>query len=156
MNPPKFEKCEDMSNLTYLNEASVLWNLKSRYQSKMIYVSVYSLVQNNSCMLEFPAFLPPTNLGLPMHSPSALTEHVSLNLARCCRCRMIAVIISPGKQSQFCLCLLPLLRPLLPTIPTFPSSCMLFHATYRTQKLVIILTPPLPLSAYSVEQKKLS
>ena len=28
-----------MSNLTYLNEASVLWNLKSRYQSKMIYVS---------------------------------------------------------------------------------------------------------------------
>ena len=39
VNPPKFEKCEDMSNLTYLNEASVLWNLKSRYQSKMIYVS---------------------------------------------------------------------------------------------------------------------
>ena len=38
VNPPKFEKCEDMSNLTYLNEASVLWNLKSRYQSKMIYV----------------------------------------------------------------------------------------------------------------------
>ena len=28
-----------MSNLTYLNEASVLWNLKSRYQSKLIYVS---------------------------------------------------------------------------------------------------------------------
>ena len=39
VNPPKFEKCEDMSNLTYLNEASVLWNLKSRYQSKLIYVS---------------------------------------------------------------------------------------------------------------------
>ncbi len=37
VNPPKFEKCEDMSNLTYLNEASVLWNLKARYQSKMIY-----------------------------------------------------------------------------------------------------------------------
>ena len=33
-------------------------------------------------MFEFAAFLPPTNLGLPMHSPSALTEHVSLNLAR--------------------------------------------------------------------------
>ena len=33
-------------------------------------------------MFEFPAFLPPTNLGLPMHSPSALTEHVSPNLAR--------------------------------------------------------------------------
>ena len=33
-------------------------------------------------MFEFPAFLPATNLGLPMHSPSALTEHVPLNLAR--------------------------------------------------------------------------
>ena len=38
MNPPKFEKCEDMSNLTYLNEASVLHNLRSRYQAKLIYV----------------------------------------------------------------------------------------------------------------------
>ena len=45
-------------------------------------VCKYSVVQKNSCMFEFPAFLPPTNLGLPMHSPSALTEHVSLNLAR--------------------------------------------------------------------------
>jgi len=44
--------------------------------------SLYSVVQKNSCMFEFPAFLPPTNLGLPMHSPPALTEHVSLNLAR--------------------------------------------------------------------------
>ena len=39
MNPTKFEKCEDMADLTYLNEASVLWNLKSRYQSNLIYVS---------------------------------------------------------------------------------------------------------------------
>ncbi len=39
VNPPKFEKCEDMSNLTFLNEASVLWNLKTRYVSKLIYVS---------------------------------------------------------------------------------------------------------------------
>ena len=73
VNPPKFEKCEDMSNLTYLNEvntmivwkhdvceqytfwfctnalnvkkctiffqASVLHNLRSRYQAKLIYVS---------------------------------------------------------------------------------------------------------------------
>ena len=41
----------------------------------------YSRVQKNSSVLEFPAFLPPTNLGLPKHSPSALTGHVSLNLA---------------------------------------------------------------------------
>ena len=43
INPPKFEKCEDMANLTYLNEASVLWNLKSRYQANLIYVRFYYL-----------------------------------------------------------------------------------------------------------------
>ena len=55
VNPPKMEKLsltktcskshclcsrfEDVSNMTYLNEASVLWNLKSRYVCKLIYVS---------------------------------------------------------------------------------------------------------------------
>ena len=43
---------------------------------------MYSLGGKNSYMFEFPSFLPPTNLGLPMHSSSALTEHVTLNLAR--------------------------------------------------------------------------
>ena len=37
VNPPKYEKCEDMSNLTYLNDASVLNNLKQRYFIKLIY-----------------------------------------------------------------------------------------------------------------------
>ncbi|KAK0410838.1 hypothetical protein QR680_005352 [Steinernema hermaphroditum] len=37
MNPPKFEKTEDMANLTFLNDASVLNNLKQRYFSMMIY-----------------------------------------------------------------------------------------------------------------------
>ncbi|XP_042857275.1 myosin heavy chain, muscle-like [Penaeus japonicus] len=37
VNPPKYEKCEDVSNLTFLNDASVLYNLKSRYQAKLIY-----------------------------------------------------------------------------------------------------------------------
>merc|ERR1719225_1466172 len=37
VNPPKFEKCEDMANLTFLNDASVFWNLKSRYVNKLIY-----------------------------------------------------------------------------------------------------------------------
>ncbi|XP_067145161.1 myosin heavy chain, muscle-like isoform X10 [Centruroides vittatus] len=37
LNPPKFEKTEDMSNLTYLNDASVLYNLKERYYSNLIY-----------------------------------------------------------------------------------------------------------------------
>nr|XP_053645276.1 myosin heavy chain, muscle-like [Cherax quadricarinatus] len=37
VNPPKFEKCEDMSNLTYLNDPSVLYNLKARYVARLIY-----------------------------------------------------------------------------------------------------------------------
>ncbi|XP_062546189.1 myosin heavy chain, muscle-like isoform X5 [Armigeres subalbatus] len=37
VNPPKYEKCEDMSNLTYLNDASVLHNLRERYRAKLIY-----------------------------------------------------------------------------------------------------------------------
>nr|CAA30855.1 myosin heavy chain 2 [Caenorhabditis elegans] len=37
MNPPKFEKTEDMSNLTFLNDASVLYNLKARYAAMLIY-----------------------------------------------------------------------------------------------------------------------
>lgn len=39
MNPPKFDKVEDMSELTCLNEACVLHNLKDRYYSGLIYVS---------------------------------------------------------------------------------------------------------------------
>jgi len=42
VNPPKFEKAEDMADLTYLNEASVLHNLKQRYYAKLIYVSQLS------------------------------------------------------------------------------------------------------------------
>ena len=44
VNPPKFEKCDDMSSLTYLNDASVLWNLKDRYYTKLIYVSFFSII----------------------------------------------------------------------------------------------------------------
>jgi len=38
MNPPKFDKVEDMADLTYLNEASVVHNLRLRYFSNLIYV----------------------------------------------------------------------------------------------------------------------
>ncbi|KAL1779602.1 myosin-3 [Sigmodon hispidus] len=37
MNPPKFDKIEDMAMLTHLNEPAVLYNLKDRYTSWMIY-----------------------------------------------------------------------------------------------------------------------
>ncbi|XP_019770172.2 myosin heavy chain, muscle isoform X4 [Dendroctonus ponderosae] len=37
VNPPKYEKVEDMADLTYLNDAAVLYNLKQRYYAKLIY-----------------------------------------------------------------------------------------------------------------------
>uniref|UniRef100_A0A3B1JAV8 Myosin, heavy chain b n=1 Tax=Astyanax mexicanus TaxID=7994 RepID=A0A3B1JAV8_ASTMX len=37
MNPPKFDKIEDMAMMTHLNEPCVLYNLKERYAAWMIY-----------------------------------------------------------------------------------------------------------------------
>jgi len=37
MNPPKFFMISDMADMTYLNEASVLWNLRARYTNGFIY-----------------------------------------------------------------------------------------------------------------------
>ncbi|CAB1342079.1 unnamed protein product [Coregonus sp. 'balchen'] len=37
MNPPKFDKIEDMAMLTHLHEPAVLFNLKERYTAWMIY-----------------------------------------------------------------------------------------------------------------------
>ena len=42
MNPPKYDKCEDMADLTYLNDATVLHNLRSRYVQWFIYVIFFS------------------------------------------------------------------------------------------------------------------
>lgn len=38
MNPPKFDRVEDIADLTFLNEASVVHNLRLRYYSGAIYV----------------------------------------------------------------------------------------------------------------------
>ena len=38
MNPPKYEKCDDMADLTYLNDATVLHNLRERFTNWYIYV----------------------------------------------------------------------------------------------------------------------
>lgn len=38
MNPPKFDRVDDIADLTYLNEASVVHNLRLRYLSGAIYV----------------------------------------------------------------------------------------------------------------------
>jgi len=54
MNPPKFTCCDDMANLTYLNDASVLHNLRDRYQRWLIYVwLVLSWIQKFICLLYF-------------------------------------------------------------------------------------------------------
>merc|ERR1712061_82933 len=37
VNPAKYDKIEDMANMTYLNEASVLFNLRDRYAVFMVY-----------------------------------------------------------------------------------------------------------------------
>jgi myosin heavy chain 9/10/11/14 len=37
-NPTKFDGVEDMSNLSHLNEPSVLYNLKKRYDCNLFYV----------------------------------------------------------------------------------------------------------------------
>lgn len=37
MNPPKFDMAEDLAELSYLNEPSVLYNLRRRYQKELIY-----------------------------------------------------------------------------------------------------------------------
>lgn len=43
MNPPKFDKIEDMALLTHLHEPAVLFNLKERYAAWMIYVTTKPL-----------------------------------------------------------------------------------------------------------------
>jgi myosin protein heavy chain len=39
VNPAKFDKADDMAELTHLNEPSVIHNLHMRYQADLIYVS---------------------------------------------------------------------------------------------------------------------
>jgi myosin heavy subunit len=45
MNPSKFEGVEDMSELGYLNEPAVLYNLKKRYEHNppLIYVCAFRM-----------------------------------------------------------------------------------------------------------------
>jgi myosin heavy subunit len=57
MNPPKFEKCDDMADLTYLNDAAVLHNLRQRYNSWFIYVSFFFLTIEKFSTLLFKSRL---------------------------------------------------------------------------------------------------
>ena len=49
MNPPKFDKAADIAELTHLNEASVVHNLRQRYFSNLIYT--YSGLFLVACLL---------------------------------------------------------------------------------------------------------
>lgn len=44
VNPAKFDKADDMAELTHLNEASVVHNLHTRYQADLIYVRIYASI----------------------------------------------------------------------------------------------------------------
>ena len=49
MNPPQFDGVEDIADLTHLNEASVINNLRMRYGGGSIYVSFSSHCLNSQC-----------------------------------------------------------------------------------------------------------
>ncbi|KAI4276208.1 MAG: hypothetical protein LQ337_002648 [Flavoplaca oasis] len=53
VNPAKFDKADDMAELTHLNEASVVHNLHSRYQSDLIYTysGLFLVTVNPYCLL---------------------------------------------------------------------------------------------------------
>jgi len=64
MNPPKFDRVDDIADLTFLNEASVVHNLRLRYGSGAIYVSPFPF----SGFLEtFMILLPPNLLHTYYH-----------------------------------------------------------------------------------------
>lgn len=67
-NPPKFNKCNDMAELTHLNEPSVIYNLFLRYNDDMIYTySGLFLVAINPYK------------KLPIYEPAVLSKfHVAL------------------------------------------------------------------------------
>ncbi len=83
VNPAKFEKWEDMSSLTYLNEASILHNLRTRYVEFLIYVRVYHILKKQFCEIcnDFTRLFRPTRVcsawrstptsGCPSTDPAA-------------------------------------------------------------------------------------
>lgn len=78
MNPPKFDMIEDMSMLTHLNEASVLYNLRKRYSNWMIYVRITAWLDLATC---FPSAATVwTCCALHVHF-TTLTSHKSEGLA---------------------------------------------------------------------------
>ena len=57
VNPAKFDKANDMAELTHLNEASVVHNLHMRYQADLIYVSPPAEVVRPGLMIKRPTLV---------------------------------------------------------------------------------------------------
>lgn len=89
VNPPKYEKTEDMADLTFLNEAAVLHNLKQRYYSNLIYVSETVSTSTNQVSLFFSTEI---DQGLQKRSAAAsksteiweMRGYVEFNLPQRC------------------------------------------------------------------------
>jgi hypothetical protein len=72
MNPPKFDRVDDIADLTHLNEASVVHNLRLRYGSGAIYVCTLLIPRPNLRDLEMLDILRPVlscDQSLPDTSP---------------------------------------------------------------------------------------
>ena len=82
MNPPKFDRVEDIADLTFLNEASVVHNLRLRYGSGAIYVcpiSTLSLLILNASQTYSGLFLVAINpyQNLPLYSDTIIQQYRS-------------------------------------------------------------------------------
>jgi myosin protein heavy chain len=56
MNPPKFDRVEDIADLTFLNEASVVHNLRLRYGSGGIYVRLFEAIMNRHILTSLQTY----------------------------------------------------------------------------------------------------
>ena len=74
-NPPKFEKTEDMANLTYLSEAAILHNLRERYYVWRIYVS-HIFAQNSIInTIKFQVLVPSLQLYILIYERNSTRKH---------------------------------------------------------------------------------
>ncbi|CAL8337347.1 unnamed protein product [Merluccius merluccius] len=76
MNPPKYDMMEDMATLTNLNEASVLFNLRRRYASWMIYTysGLFCVTVNPYKWL--PVYTPPVVAAYKGKRRSEVPPHI--------------------------------------------------------------------------------
>ena len=71
MNPPKYDKQEDMADLTCLNEASVLHNIKERYFSGLIYVSSAQWEVSPSFSIKIFSYRPTPGSSVWLSTPTS-------------------------------------------------------------------------------------